>query len=128
VGEEGSTGPTPGRVSRRFSRVETSRRAGLVRIGTQSTVAWRHHMYVGRARRIRVGGALVQFLRGFRARIPRGSAPFNRWFWVPLIRYPTYLNVTEVLMVLSMNWNSLVGKSFVMVFFLKVFRSARRRL
>jgi hypothetical protein len=26
------------------------------------------------------------FLEGFRAWIPQGFAPFNRWFWVPLIQ------------------------------------------
>jgi hypothetical protein len=38
VDEEGSTGPTSGRMSQRFSRVEASPRAGLVRVGTQSRV------------------------------------------------------------------------------------------
>jgi hypothetical protein len=65
VGEEGSTGPTPGRASQRSSGVEASYRAGLVRIGMQSRVAWRYHTYVGQARRICVGGALVQFFKGF---------------------------------------------------------------
>jgi hypothetical protein len=31
-------------------------------------------------------------------------------------------------MVLPMNWDSLVGKSFILVFFLKVFRPARWQL
>jgi hypothetical protein len=38
VGEEGSFGLTPGRTSRRFSGVEASPRAGLVRVGTQLRV------------------------------------------------------------------------------------------
>jgi hypothetical protein len=35
---------------------------------------------------IHVGGALTRsLLGGFKARIPQGFTPFNRWFWVPLI-------------------------------------------
>jgi hypothetical protein len=47
--------------------------------------ARRGHVDADRAGRIRVGGALIRFLGGFRARIPQGFTPFNRRFWVPLI-------------------------------------------
>jgi hypothetical protein len=59
--EEGSTDSTPDRASRRFSGVKASYRAGLVRVETQSRVP-RLHTYVGLARCIRVGGALIRFL------------------------------------------------------------------
>jgi hypothetical protein len=62
VGEEGSTGPTLGRAIRRLSGVETSGRAGLVRVETRSRVPG---VDADRSRGIRVGGVLVQFLRGF---------------------------------------------------------------
>jgi hypothetical protein len=60
----GSTGSTLGRASRRFSGVEASHRASLVRVGTQSRV----HcllMYAGLARCVDVGGASTRFFRGF---------------------------------------------------------------
>jgi hypothetical protein len=64
----GSTGSTIGRASRRFSEVEASRRASLVRVGTQLRVPCLL-MYVGLARRVGVGGALIRYLgvsgRGF---------------------------------------------------------------
>jgi hypothetical protein len=52
----GSIGSTSGRASRRFSGVETSSRAGLMRVGTQSSVPGTD---ADRSRGIRVGGVLV---------------------------------------------------------------------
>jgi hypothetical protein len=54
----GSTGSTLGRASRRLSGVEGSRRASLVRVGTQSRVP-RLLTYAGLARRVGVGGVLI---------------------------------------------------------------------
>jgi hypothetical protein len=67
----GSIGSTLGHASRRFSGVEAFRRAGLVRVRTQSRVP---HLltYVGWARCVGVGEALILFLGGFKVRISWG--------------------------------------------------------
>jgi hypothetical protein len=67
VDEEGSTDSTLGRTSRKFSGVEASRRAGLVRVGTRSR-APRSSYVCGLDRRICVGGALIRLFRGFSRR------------------------------------------------------------
>jgi hypothetical protein len=71
----GSTDLTLGRASQRFSGVEVSRRAGLVRVGTQSRVP-RPYTYLGLARRVVVGGALIRFFRGFHGADPSGVGSF----------------------------------------------------
>jgi hypothetical protein len=75
VDEGGSIDSTPGRTSRKFSGVEASRRAGLVRVGTRSRVP-RLHIYAVLDRRIRVGGALIRFLGGFQGADSSGVCSF----------------------------------------------------